>query len=195
MMDWIAEIVAQGIRRPGYPADQWAERWVTRPVHRLRTGERHARPRAGEALAAAAVHSGSLSHRRTGAHHVTALLCPPLLEARGHSKRASPFRPAASPGRIAVVDNHVPRAAADGHALLRLAHLRSRRRVRLARADLPFSARLPGRDGAVDRGRRRRVHRHHRRAAVGDRTSTTCPTTPRSARSPASGSARRTASG
>lgn len=28
MQEWIAEIVAQGIRRPGYPADQWAESWI-----------------------------------------------------------------------------------------------------------------------------------------------------------------------
>jgi Peptidase family M28 len=28
MVDWIAQIVAQGIRRPGYPADQWAEQWT-----------------------------------------------------------------------------------------------------------------------------------------------------------------------
>src|SRR5262249_26886704 len=25
---WIAEIVARGIRRPGYPADRWAEGWI-----------------------------------------------------------------------------------------------------------------------------------------------------------------------
>ena len=28
MMGWIATVVAQGIRRPGYPADQWAEQWI-----------------------------------------------------------------------------------------------------------------------------------------------------------------------
>jgi hypothetical protein len=28
MTDWIAEIVAQGIRRPGYPADEWVEGWA-----------------------------------------------------------------------------------------------------------------------------------------------------------------------
>jgi hypothetical protein len=28
MTSWIAEVVAQGIRRPGYPADQWAEHWT-----------------------------------------------------------------------------------------------------------------------------------------------------------------------
>lgn len=28
MMAWIEQIVAQGIRRPGYPADRWTERWV-----------------------------------------------------------------------------------------------------------------------------------------------------------------------
>jgi hypothetical protein len=27
MVDWIAEIVDQGIRRPGYAADEWAENW------------------------------------------------------------------------------------------------------------------------------------------------------------------------
>ncbi len=28
MMDWITEIFDHGIRRPGYPADIWAENWV-----------------------------------------------------------------------------------------------------------------------------------------------------------------------
>lgn len=28
MMNWATEIVKQGIRRPGYPADYWAENWV-----------------------------------------------------------------------------------------------------------------------------------------------------------------------
>jgi hypothetical protein len=28
MLEWIATVVAQGIRRPGYPADQWAEQWI-----------------------------------------------------------------------------------------------------------------------------------------------------------------------
>ncbi|MBM4242913.1 MAG: M28 family peptidase [Deltaproteobacteria bacterium] len=28
MMDWIAEITAQGIRRPGYAADDWTEQWA-----------------------------------------------------------------------------------------------------------------------------------------------------------------------
>ena len=25
---WIAQIEAQGLRRPGYPADAWTERWL-----------------------------------------------------------------------------------------------------------------------------------------------------------------------
>ena len=28
MMNWTAEIFNQGIRRPGYPADKWAENWI-----------------------------------------------------------------------------------------------------------------------------------------------------------------------
>ncbi|MEW6267941.1 MAG: M28 family peptidase, partial [Thermodesulfobacteriota bacterium] len=28
MMGWIAEVTAQGIRRPGYPADEWIEGWA-----------------------------------------------------------------------------------------------------------------------------------------------------------------------
>jgi len=28
MMEWTTEIFNQGIRRPGYPADYWAERWI-----------------------------------------------------------------------------------------------------------------------------------------------------------------------
>lgn len=28
MLQWIEEVVAQGIRRPGYPADQWAEEFI-----------------------------------------------------------------------------------------------------------------------------------------------------------------------
>jgi hypothetical protein len=28
MMGWISTVVAQGIRRPGYPADVWAEQWI-----------------------------------------------------------------------------------------------------------------------------------------------------------------------
>ena len=67
MMEWIATVVAQGIRRPGYPADRWSEEWsaerfrelglddvrlepVTLPYwepHRaeLRLGDRHSRRR------------------------------------------------------------------------------------------------------------------------------------------------------
>jgi hypothetical protein len=32
MLQWIEEVVAQGIRRPGYPADQWAEEFI---LHRF----------------------------------------------------------------------------------------------------------------------------------------------------------------
>jgi hypothetical protein len=28
MVNWISTVVEQGIRRPGYPADQWAEQWI-----------------------------------------------------------------------------------------------------------------------------------------------------------------------
>lgn len=28
IFDWISEVVARGIRRPGYPADVWAEEWI-----------------------------------------------------------------------------------------------------------------------------------------------------------------------
>lgn len=28
VFDWIADVVGQGIRRPGYPADAWAEDWI-----------------------------------------------------------------------------------------------------------------------------------------------------------------------
>ncbi|HEX6238468.1 MAG TPA: M28 family peptidase [Acidimicrobiales bacterium] len=28
IVDWISEVVARGIRRPGYPADVWAEDWI-----------------------------------------------------------------------------------------------------------------------------------------------------------------------
>jgi Peptidase family M28 len=28
MVEWIAEIVGHGVRRPGYPADEWVERWA-----------------------------------------------------------------------------------------------------------------------------------------------------------------------
>src|SRR5512139_3847378 len=29
MMGWIEAVVAQGIRRPGYPADDWVEGWAS----------------------------------------------------------------------------------------------------------------------------------------------------------------------
>ena len=29
---WISEVFDQGIRRPGYPADEWAEGWIARGV-------------------------------------------------------------------------------------------------------------------------------------------------------------------
>src|SRR5262245_59454876 len=28
IMGWIAKVVEQGVRRPGYPADVWAEGWI-----------------------------------------------------------------------------------------------------------------------------------------------------------------------
>jgi hypothetical protein len=35
MLQWIEEVVAQGIRRPGYPADQWAEEFILRKFESL----------------------------------------------------------------------------------------------------------------------------------------------------------------
>ncbi len=35
MMGWIAEVVAQGIRRPGYAADGWTEQWAAEHLRRL----------------------------------------------------------------------------------------------------------------------------------------------------------------
>ena len=32
---WIAEIVAQGVRRPGHPADRWAEAWIAERLRAL----------------------------------------------------------------------------------------------------------------------------------------------------------------
>ena len=34
-MEWIATIVAQGIRRPGYPADRWSEEWTAERMREL----------------------------------------------------------------------------------------------------------------------------------------------------------------
>ena len=34
MMSWIREIVGHGIRRPGYAADRWVERWAADPYGR-----------------------------------------------------------------------------------------------------------------------------------------------------------------
>jgi hypothetical protein len=28
MLHWVEEVVEQGVRRPGYPADQWTERFI-----------------------------------------------------------------------------------------------------------------------------------------------------------------------
>jgi hypothetical protein len=30
---WIEEVFRQGVRRPGYPADRWAENWVQEKFH------------------------------------------------------------------------------------------------------------------------------------------------------------------
>jgi len=35
MMAWIEAVVAQGIRRPGYPADRWVEGWAAEELRRL----------------------------------------------------------------------------------------------------------------------------------------------------------------
>jgi len=35
MMSWTSEIFKQGIRRPGYPADYWAEKWVKKQFDRM----------------------------------------------------------------------------------------------------------------------------------------------------------------
>lgn len=32
---WIAEVVSHGVRRPGYPADRWAEQWIARQFRDL----------------------------------------------------------------------------------------------------------------------------------------------------------------
>ncbi len=32
---WIEEVFAQGVRRPGYPADRWAEEWIARELSSL----------------------------------------------------------------------------------------------------------------------------------------------------------------
>jgi hypothetical protein len=35
MLQWVEEVVAQGIRRPGYPADQWAEEFILQKFESL----------------------------------------------------------------------------------------------------------------------------------------------------------------
>jgi len=35
LVEWIKTVVAQGIRRPGYPADKWAEEWIAETFHEL----------------------------------------------------------------------------------------------------------------------------------------------------------------
>jgi hypothetical protein len=35
MMAWINEIYNQGIQRPGYPADDWVEKWIKNQFEQL----------------------------------------------------------------------------------------------------------------------------------------------------------------
>jgi hypothetical protein len=42
---WIAEVFSRGSRRPGYPADRWAEHWIARADHAR--GDPHHRVDAG----------------------------------------------------------------------------------------------------------------------------------------------------
>lgn len=41
---WIAEVFAQGVRRPGYPADRWAERWCQEQFRALGLDDVRAEP-------------------------------------------------------------------------------------------------------------------------------------------------------
>jgi hypothetical protein len=44
MRGWVEEIVAQGVRRPGYPADAWVEDWLLEVFRELGLDDVHAEP-------------------------------------------------------------------------------------------------------------------------------------------------------
>ena len=44
MMEWIGTIVAQGIRRPAYPADRWVEEWSAQRLRDLGVTDVHLEP-------------------------------------------------------------------------------------------------------------------------------------------------------
>ncbi|WP_238429956.1 M28 family metallopeptidase [Frankia nepalensis] len=44
MMDWVEQVVARGVRRPGYAADQWAQEFVTAKFREFGLTDVHAEP-------------------------------------------------------------------------------------------------------------------------------------------------------
>ena len=197
LLRWIELIHAQGIRRPGYPADRWAEQFCRDQF--AGSGARAGAPRAGRRC-----RTGSCARRRciVESRRRTIrdpVLCPAVLDADTRAaRRACRLRRQRArrrcAARLSLYDVTLLRLPPAFTVLRRMRTIPASRRTRrpAARAgglplrsarhigtDAPGAAvraRDPARHGAVDRRRRRGLRRRAAAAIRAVAVSTTCRT-------------------
>jgi hypothetical protein len=104
MLSWITDVVAQGVRRPGYPADEWAEEFIFRQFGTL--GLESVRFEPVES-AYWKDHGVELSLKGDGGAPAIECFAVPLSEPtrmEGHLARWDPADPSAVAGKIALYD-------------------------------------------------------------------------------------------
>src|SRR5690606_2778316 len=114
ILAWIEEVYAQGVRRPGYPADRWAEAWCQEQLRALGLEDVHAEP-----LTATTWEATSWSLVAIAGDVVRELDCHPVPYAAPADglevelARFDPADPAAVAGRAALEEVPLARLPAD----------------------------------------------------------------------------------
>ena len=191
---WIEEVFSHGVRRPGYPADRWAESWLQDRFRDLGLDAVRAEPVElpyWEPLRASLVVTGASGRARSAVFPATAYRH--ARRRRSRSRRLRSARAGSRPWRRRAVRRAALRVPQTIMAGLATWPYRPGRNVRDVDAHPAVRARVPGRHGAVDRGGRRRLRRRRSAATRATRATTTCRTTRSIVRIPASGSAAATA--
>lgn len=104
MLSWVEEVVAQGVRRPGYPADQWTEEFIFKTFESLGLESVRFEP------VQSAFWEDRPSRLLVGADpRFVAIECFPVplsepIQVEGELARWDPAIPAAVAGKIAVYD-------------------------------------------------------------------------------------------
>ena len=171
---WIGEVVDQGIRRPGYEADDWAVEWT---ADRFREHRARGRPPRADRRPAVGAHRLDARGRRRRRHHHRARLLPRPVRgtrrgARGRAGDLRPGEPGGGGGQGIAVRRHPAAPPRQLHG--RQGHRAAGRddagvTVLRPRGHAGRAARHPVRrrhrrgHGAVDGGRGGRVHRRAHR--------------------------------